>query len=105
LNNRFDSSNARTNFGDSKIKRLVTREPDTANSQRVTGAEVMWQGQLNDILTGSIPLNFSLPATAGKEHYRTADNSLRVRFGSGIGKSISVDFWFDILEEVIQDDY
>ena len=68
------------------------------------GTTVMWQGEIADIITGSIPLNFTLPATAGKMHFRTADDSLRVRFGSGVGKSISVDFWFDMIEEEIKDD-
>jgi hypothetical protein len=74
------------------------------DQQRVKGAEVMWQGELVDIITGTIPLNFTLPATAGKMHFRTSDDSLRVRFGSGVGKSISVDFWFDLTEEIIRDD-
>ena len=64
----------------------------------------MWQGKLADIITGSIPLNFTLPATAGKAHFRTSDDSLRVRFGSGVGRSLSVDFWFDLTEEIIRDD-
>ena len=88
------------------MKRLITRKevPDT-DRQRVKGAEVMWQGEVVDIITGSIPLNFTLPATAGKMHFRTADDSLRVRFGSGVGRSTSVDFWFDIDEEIVKDDY
>ena len=65
----------------------------------------MWQGELVDIITGAIPLNFTLPASASKMHFRTTDDSLRVRFGSGVGKSITVDFWFDITEEVVGDDY
>jgi hypothetical protein len=85
---------------------IVTHaEVPGTDRQRVKGAEVMWQNQLVDIITGSIPLNFTLPATASKMHHRTADESLRVRFGSGVGKSISVDFWFDMVEEVIHDDY
>lgn len=89
-----------------KSRRKVTREEVPGeDKKRVKGAEVMWQGELQDILTGSIPLNFTLPATASKEHYRTADDSLRVRLGSGVGEGISVDFWFDIVEEMIQDDY
>ena len=31
-------------------------------------------------------------------------NGHPVRFGSGVGRSILVDFWFDIVEEMIRDD-
>jgi hypothetical protein len=75
------------------------------DQQRIRGSEVVWQEKVTDIITGSIPLNFTLPATASKMHFRTADDSLRVRFGSGVGSSIEVDFWFDLLEEEIGDDY
>ena len=64
----------------------------------------MWQSEIADIITGTIPLNFTLPATAGKL-YPTTDDSLRVRLGSGVGSSVSVDIWFDIVEEYIKDDY
>ena len=88
------------------MKRLVTRkEVPGTDQQRVKGAEVMWQGELADIITGSIALNFTLPATSSKIHFRTSDDSLRVRFGSGVGKSLSVDFWFDLTEEIVKDDY
>lgn len=106
LNNSYDEGNSQTQIHGGEMKRVITRRevPDT-DRQRVKGAEVMWQGEVVDIITGSIPLNFTLPATAGKMHFRTADDSLRVRFGSGVGKSTSVDFWFDINEEIVKDDY
>jgi hypothetical protein len=106
LNNSYDEGDGYTEVKGGEMKRVITRKevPDT-DRQRVKGSEVMWQGELADIITGAIPLNFTLPATAGKMHFRTSDDSLRVRFGSGVGKSISVDFWFDVTEEVIRDDY
>ena len=105
LNNSYDEGEGYTEIKGGEMKRIITRKeiPGT-DRQRVKGAEVMWQGELADIITGSIPLNFTLPATAGKMHFRTSDDSLRVRFGSGVGRSISVDFWFDLTEEVIKDD-
>lgn len=105
LNNSYDEGKGYTEIEGGEMKRVITRkEVPNTDRQRVKGAEVMWQGELSDIITGSIPLNFTLPATAGKMHFRTSDDSLRVRFGSGVGKSISVDFWFDLTEEVIRDD-
>ncbi len=106
LNNSFDEGENYSKIDGGEMKRVVTRKevPKTDN-QRIRGSEVMWQGKIVDIISGAIPLNFELPATAGKIHFRTADDSLRVRFGSGIGHSILVDFWFDITEEIIRDDY
>jgi hypothetical protein len=106
LNKGGDASEARTVMTEGEMKRLVTRkEVPGTDQQRVKGAEVMWQGELADIITGSIALNFTLPATSSKIHFRTSDDSLRVRFGSGVGKSLSVDFWFDLTEEIVKDDY
>ena len=93
-------------LGDSEIKRIVTRrELLNRDAERIRGAEVMWQDKIQDIITGSIPLNFTLPATATKMNFRTADDSLRVRFNSGFSPSVEVDFWFEITEETIKDDY
>jgi hypothetical protein len=105
LNNSFDETNSRSEIADSRSRRVIKRSAvEGTDGRRVKGAEVMWQGQLADIITGSIPLNFTLAPTAGKMYFRTADDSLRVRFGSGVGKSISVDFWFDVAEEMLKDD-
>lgn len=84
--------------------RQVRREAAGNDTERVKGAEVMWQNQLVDIVTGTIPLNAMLPATAGNI-YRTTDEVIRVRLGGGFRDSLSVDFWFDVREEVIRDDY
>ena len=101
LNVGFDN----TQYGESEIKRIVTRrELLDRDIERVRGAEVMWQDKIQDIITGSIPLNFTLPATATKTNFRTADDSLRVRFNSGFSPSIQVDFWFELTEEIIRDD-
>ena len=90
---------------DGEMKRVITRrEVPNTDKDRVRGAEVMWQDKIQDIITGSIPLNLSLPATATKMNFRTADDSLRVRFNSGFSPSIQVDFWFELTEETIKDD-
>ncbi|MBL0316156.1 MAG: hypothetical protein IPP69_10395 [Flavobacteriales bacterium] len=102
LNTGFDQ----TTNGKSENKRIVTRrELLNKDNERVKGAEVMWQDQIQDIITGSIPLNFTLPATATKLNFRTPDDSIRVRFNSGFTPSVQVDFWFEINEETIKDDY
>jgi hypothetical protein len=88
-----------------EMKRIITRrEVPNTDKERVRGAEVMWQDKIQDIITGSVPLNFTLPATATKMNFRTADDSLRVRFNSGFSPSIQVDFWFELTEETIKDD-
>jgi hypothetical protein len=106
LNEGYDEGDGYTEVRGGEMKRVVTRRdvPDT-DAQRTKGAEVMWQGRLVDIVTGSIPLNFTLPATAGNRYMRTADDSLRIRFSNGVRRAISVDFWFDLTEEVVRDDY
>ncbi|WP_019142906.1 hypothetical protein [Noviherbaspirillum massiliense] len=106
LNKSFDDARTVSYGDEGNQNRVVMRKavPGT-DRQRINGAEVMWQGELADIITGSIPLNFTLPATSTRTHFRTADDSLRVRLGSGVGKSVSVDFWFDLTEERVRDDY
>ena len=106
LNDSFDESDSRSELAASGSHRRIERSAiEGTDRQRVKGAEVMWQGELADIITGAIPLNLTLPATAGKMYFRTADDSLRVRFGSGVGRSLAVDFWFDVTEEILKDDY
>ena len=102
LNDRFEST--RTEFPEGKMEHLVTRSPAGKDTERIKGAEVMWQEQLVDIVTGTIPLNVALPATAGNI-YRTTDEVIRVRLGGGFRESLSVDVWFDVREEAIRDDY
>jgi hypothetical protein len=105
LNSGYDEGTSRTDFVDSRTKRIVTRaELSDEDTARVRGAEVMWQRQLADILTFSIPLNVTLPATAGRA-YRTSDDSIRVRFGNSVRPSVSVDIWFDTIEEAVPHDY
>ena len=106
--NRSFGENRAVSYGEegNQNRKVLRKEVPDTERQRIKGAEVMWQGALADIITGSIPLNITLPATAGKMHFRTSDDdSLRVRFGSGVGQSISVDFWFDLNEEMIKDDH
>ncbi|MBI1307438.1 MAG: hypothetical protein GC181_12625 [Bacteroidetes bacterium] len=106
LSKSGDNAKSKSVIEESEFKRMISRSsvPDT-DRQRITGAEVMWQDELVDIITGTIPLNFELPATASKMYFRTSDDTLRVRFGNGIGNSVTVDFWFEINEEIIKDDY
>jgi len=101
----FDNNISHSESNEAEQKRIVTRrELLDRDTERVRGAEVMWQDKIQDIITGSIPLNFTLPATATKMNFRTADDSLRVRFNSGFSPSIEVDFWFELTEETIKDD-
>lgn len=87
------------------MKRAVKHFEDPSDPSRVRGAEVLWQGEITDIVSGTIPLNVELPALASKEHHRSRDEWLRVRLGSGVGRSVLVDIWFDVEEEVVRDDY
>jgi len=101
----YDNNISHSESNEAEQKRIVTRrELLDRDTERVRGAEVMWQDKIQDIITGSIPLNFTLPATATKMNFRTADDSLRVRFNSGFSPSIQVDFWFELTEETIKDD-
>jgi hypothetical protein len=101
----YDNNISHSEFNEAEHKRIITRrELLNRDKERVRGAEVMWQDKIQDIITGSIPLNFTLPATATKMNFRTADDALRVRFNSGFSPSIEVDFWFELTEETIKDD-
>lgn len=86
-------------------KRIVERRavPDT-DQKRIKGAEIMWQGELKDIILGTVPLDISFPALA-ERGATSFDEALRVRFGNGIGDDIEVDFWFEINESEIRDDF
>ena len=101
----FDETRV-VSYADEGIQnRLVThKEVPGSDAQRIRGAEVLWQGEVMDILSGTIPINLILPATADKNPARTYDETLRVRIGSGVGSSVSVDIWFDVVEELIRDD-
>ncbi|MFN7688086.1 MAG: hypothetical protein ACK5OP_10175 [Sphingobacteriales bacterium] len=101
----YDNNLSHSEMNDAEQKRIVTRrELLGRDTERVRGAEVLWQDEIQDIITGSIPLNFTLPASATKMNFRTVDDSLRVRFNSGFSTSIQVDFWFELTEETIKDD-
>ncbi len=80
-------------------------------SARTARRRVYWQGEALDVITGTLPLGISLPATADYS-YRTTDQSLRVTLGTGPGQSrdpaldfTTLDIWFDIDEEPVRDDY
>jgi len=105
-NSRFDETRYYTDYGQGQMVRVLTREAHLKGTQRVRarGAEVAWRGALTDIVTGSIPLNIQLPATAGPM-YRTTDETVRVRFGAELGPDVWIDVWFEAIEEAIRDDY
>ena len=94
-------------YTDAAVSRLVSERREVAgtDTQRVRGGEILWQNELVDIVTGSVRLDIQFPAIAEETHYRTMDDCIRVRLGSGAGSDILVDFWFDLLEEVVLDDY
>lgn len=101
----FDNNISQSFLGESEQKRIVTRrELLDRDHERTKGAEVMWQDKIQDIITGTIPLNFSLPAISSNTSFRTSDEALRVRFNSGLSPSVEVDFWFELIEENIKDD-
>jgi hypothetical protein len=77
---------------------------DPRSKRRISGAEVAWQGEFYDVLTASLPVNLILPAIASRS-YRNADESIRVRLTSGETAALRVDIWFDVIEEVVRDDY
>ena len=106
LHSGYDASMSRSDHGEGSTlnRRITRRAPPDGDRQRITGAEVMWQGELMDIVTGSIPLNLTLPALASKA-YRTSDETVRVRLAGPLGSGIEVDVWFDIREEAVRDDY
>ncbi|MEL6768159.1 MAG: hypothetical protein AAFP17_13335 [Pseudomonadota bacterium] len=88
-----------------RLKRTVVRDlqrPGTRR-RRQAGVNVHWLGRPVDIVSGTVPLAVALPATADKI-YRTSDEAVRVRFPNGVG-DLLVDVWFDVIEEVIRDDY
>jgi hypothetical protein len=105
LNTGLDDSATATSVDQAVTNRRVTRSAvDGTDTNRIKGAEVMWQGELVDIVSGTLPVELTLPAT-GARMYRTSDDALRVRLGTGVGASVSVDVWFDLVEEAVRDDY
>ncbi|HEV2706431.1 MAG TPA: hypothetical protein VGV59_10940 [Pyrinomonadaceae bacterium] len=106
LHKGFEQTRVRTEFIGGEATRHITRREfrDPAQTERARGVEVKWQDGFVDIVAGTIPVGVTLPATASQS-YRTADEMLLVRFGKGIGQSLKVDVWFDVLEEVVRDDY
>lgn len=86
-------------------KRIIERRAvPNSDQKRIKGAEIMWQGELKDIILGTVPLDISFPALAERDAV-SFDEALQVRFGNGIGDDIEVDFWFEIKESEIRDDF
>jgi hypothetical protein len=105
LNTGLDDSATTTTVDQAVTNRRITRSAvEGTDTNRIKGAEVMWQGELVDIVSGTLPIEVTLPATGGRM-YRTSDDALRVRLGTGAGASVSVDVWFDLVEEAVRDDY
>jgi hypothetical protein len=103
-NHGFNRTKLSTKYNAGEMIRMVSRIPEYDPRKRVHGAEVVWQGRPVDIITGTIPLGITLPATAGNM-YRTSDEAIQVHFGNVIGQSLTADVWLDISEEIIRDDY
>ena len=102
----FDEATTLSRTAGGRSERVVTRtEVEGRDTERVRGGEVVWQGQLADVITGSISLGVRMPATASDAYSPGGDDSIRVRFGSGVGESVTVDVWFDVVEETMNDDY
>lgn len=100
-----DHTQARSVSAAGENKRVVERrEVPGTDQQRMRGAEIMWNGEAVDIVLGQIPLDVSFPALAERGN-GAHDESLRVRFGNGIGPDIRVDFWFEVQETEISDDF
>lgn len=102
LTGSFDDTKSSAIEG--RATRRVARSEDVdAPRERLRGAEVMWQGEILDVVTGTIPINLFLPASAADE-FHNIDDALRVRL-SGVGPELTFDVWFDIVEEVVRDDH
>lgn len=84
-------------------RRVERRAVPAAAAQRVRGAEVMWQGRLVDIVTGTLPVDLVIQATASRM-YRTSDEALVVRLNGG-SADVTADVWFDVVEEPVRDDH
>jgi hypothetical protein len=106
LTKRLDAASLRVDYDGGLLKRRTKRDVDVdaRTTRRSNGAEVYWQGGRMDVVTGTIPLDVTLPGTAG-QLYRTTDEAVRVRFANGIGESLRVDLRFDVVEDLIRDDY
>lgn len=100
-----DEGSGTTQAVEGLMKRQVTRAEAPGDQRRLRGGEVMWQECITDVVSGVIPLDVALPALASKGAFRSAGECVRVRLGSGVGADVSVDFWFDVVEEMVRDDH
>lgn len=86
-------------------KQIIRREiaegaPD--RDRRITGAEVVWNGRVTDLIVGVIPLGIELAAT-NESGFRTTDEVIRFSFGR-ITPAVEFDVWIELTEEVVRDD-
>ena len=125
LNDGYDESESYTDLRGGVHYRRVTRDLLQAGTVRVRtpGVNVHWQDHPLDLVVGAVPLTVSLPALADKV-YDARDEWVRIRFGNGMRdglrtlgvpetrrdgcaavQDVVMDVWFDLKEEVVQDDY
>lgn len=120
LNDGYDESESYTALSGGIHNREVVRDllrPGTRR-ERTPGVNIHWQEQVLDLVVGAVPLSVSLPAMADKV-YAARDEWVRIRFGNGMRDGLRtllidqpsgepdvvMDVWFDLKEEVVQDDY
>ena len=100
-----DITKVMTEYERGKMNRKVTRQlnqPGTIK-ERKKGVEVMWQNKVTDIVSGRIPLGISFLAT-GSNYYQNVDMAVRIKF-PGYTTQLDIDFWFEVTEESIKEDY
>lgn len=96
-------------FSEVETDRAV--DPDSIERHRIKGPQIHWQGGPKDLITGSVSLDVAFPGTAGKM-YQNADDSIRFLIGVPSPRpdpddpdSVTIDVWFDVVEEVVRDDF
>ncbi len=117
----FDESESYTEYRGGQLNRSIVRDLFQSGTirNRREAVNVHWQELPLDIVVGTIPLNLELPALTDKL-YTTRDEWIRIRFGNGMVNGLKklrtrnigsceqdlvMDVWFDMLEEVVKNDY
>jgi len=106
LQDSCDESKTETYITAGKSRRIIRRaEVEGTDRDRLRGAEVMWQDKIVDIVTGTQPLDLAISAYSERRLQHTADEYIQIRISGGTMENLTFDFWFDVLEEAITDDY
>ncbi len=106
LHSGYDDTENYVHLLEGRLGRHVTRNllQQGTERKRRAGVNVFWQREPQDIISGMIPLNITLPATADKM-FGDSDQSVRIRFPNGISPNLQADFWFEMDEELVKHDY